>query len=103
MIVRSMDVGRVWDCMLCACVSEESGEGEGTGSEASSLLSYTLRYVSLTELGTLLCQFGLREPMHLYACVSEEGGNGEGADIPFQSFPTKITLGLRSAISAVIG
>jgi len=27
--------------------------GEGAGSEAPSLLSYTLRYVSLTELGTL--------------------------------------------------
>jgi hypothetical protein len=42
-------------------------------------LSYTLRYVSLTELGHV-SQFGLREPMHLCVCVSEEGGDGEGAD-----------------------
>jgi hypothetical protein len=70
-------VWRVWDGMLCTCVSEEGGDGEGAGSEAPSLLSYTLRYVSLAELGTL-CQFGLREPMHLCACVSEEGGDGQG-------------------------
>jgi hypothetical protein len=50
----------------------------GTGSGASSLLPYTLRYVCLAELGTL-CQFGFREPMHLCACVSEEGGVGEGS------------------------
>jgi hypothetical protein len=47
---------------LCVYVSEGGGDGEGTDSETSSLLSYTLRYVSLTELGTLF-QFGLREPM----------------------------------------
>jgi hypothetical protein len=35
---------------------EEGGDGEGVVSEAVSLLSYTLRYVSLAELGTL-CQF----------------------------------------------
>jgi hypothetical protein len=51
MKVRSVDVGRVWDCMLCTCVSEEGGDGEGEISEAPSLLSYTLRYVSLAELG----------------------------------------------------
>jgi hypothetical protein len=80
MKVRSVSVGRVWDCMLCTCVSEEGGDGEGAssdlkhhlcchthldtsvsreeggdgegaGSEAPSLLSYTRRYVSLTELG----------------------------------------------------
>jgi hypothetical protein len=28
---------------LCTCVSEEGGDGEGAGSEASSLLSYTPR------------------------------------------------------------
>jgi hypothetical protein len=33
MKVRSVDVGRVWDCMLCACVSEEGGNGEGVCSE----------------------------------------------------------------------
>jgi hypothetical protein len=64
--------------MLCVSVSEEVGDGEGTVSEAPTLLSYTLRYIRLAELGTL-CQFGLREPMHLCACVSEEGGDGKGA------------------------
>ncbi len=44
-------------------VSEEVGDGEGTVSEASSLLSYTLRYVSLMEVGTV-CQIGFREPMY---------------------------------------
>ena len=58
MKVRIMGVGRVWDGMLCTCVREVGGDGEGAGTEASSLMSYTLRYVSLTELGTL-CQFGL--------------------------------------------
>ena len=35
---------------LCTCVSEEGGDGESVDSEASSLLSYTLRYVRLTDL-----------------------------------------------------
>ena len=43
MKVRSVGVRRVWDCMLCACVSEEGGDrGEGVGFEAPSLPSYTL-------------------------------------------------------------
>ncbi len=71
MKVRIVDVRRVW-------VSEEGGDGEDTGSEPPSLLSYTLRYVSLSELVTL-CRVGLRDPMHLCACVSEEGGDGQGA------------------------
>jgi hypothetical protein len=62
---------------LCTCVNEEGGDGEGPGSEVSSLLSYTIRYVSLAELGNV-CQVGLREPMHLCTCVSEEGGDGDG-------------------------
>ena len=33
---------------LCTWVSEERGDGERADSEALSLLSYTLRYVSLT-------------------------------------------------------
>ena len=48
--------------MMCTYVSEECWDGEGAVSEAPSLLSYTHRYVSLAELGTV-CQFGLREPM----------------------------------------
>jgi len=51
--VRSVGVGRVWDCMMCACVSEEGGDGEGADSETTSLLSYTLRYVSLRGVGPL--------------------------------------------------
>ena len=38
---------------------EEGGDGESADSEASSLISYTFRYVSLTDLDTLY-QFGLR-------------------------------------------
>ncbi len=49
----------------------------GVDSEGSSLLSYTLRYVSLSELGTVY-QFVLWEPMHLCTYVSEEGGDGAG-------------------------
>ena len=64
-------MGRVWDCMLCTCVSEEGGDGEGEISEAPSLLLYTLRYVSLSELGTV-CRVGLREPMDL--CGYMDGG-----------------------------
>ncbi len=64
-------------CVHVTCVSEEGGDGEGTGSEAPSLLSYTLTYVSLVELGTL-CQFGFRVPMNLCVSMSEEGGDGEG-------------------------
>jgi hypothetical protein len=37
MKVRSVVVRRVWDCMLCVFVSEEGGDGEGAGSETSSL------------------------------------------------------------------
>ena len=32
---------------LCTCVSKEGGDGESAGSEALSMLSYTLIYVSL--------------------------------------------------------
>jgi hypothetical protein len=43
---------------LCTCVREEGGNGEGEVSKESSLLSYTLGYVSLAELGNV-CQVGL--------------------------------------------
>ena len=61
---------------LCTCVSEEGGDGESAGSEAPSLLSYTLKYVSFAEGGSV-CRVALQEPMHLCTCVSEEGGDGE--------------------------
>jgi hypothetical protein len=78
MKVRSLGVRRVWDCILCGCVREEGGDGEGPVSETPSLLSYILRYVSLTELVTL-CRVGWRDPMHLCTSVNEEGGDEEGA------------------------
>ena len=67
MKVRRVDVGRVWDCMLCTYMNEKGGDGEGENSEVPSRLSYTLRYVSFTKLDHV-CQFGFREPIHL--CVS---------------------------------
>jgi hypothetical protein len=91
MKVRNVGVGRVWDCMMCTSVSEEGGDGEGESSETPSLLSYTLRYVSLTEL-VHECQFGFREAIHLHTpvCRCERGGWGRGG------------FGLRNDISVVI-
>ena len=63
---------------LCTCVSEEGGDGEVARSETPSLLSYTLRYVSFEEVGSIY-RVALREPIHLCTCVSEEGGDGEVA------------------------
>jgi hypothetical protein len=40
-------VVRVWDWILCTCVSKEGGDGESADSEALSLLSYTFRYVKI--------------------------------------------------------
>ena len=45
---------------LCTCVSKEGGNGEDTGSETLSLMSYTLRYVSLPDV-VRKCQFGLSD------------------------------------------
>ena len=53
----------------------DRGGGGGEGVVSESLLSYKLRYVSLTELDNVF-QVGFREPMHLCTCVSEEGGDG---------------------------
>jgi hypothetical protein len=63
---------------LCTCVSEEGDDEEAECSEPSSLLSYTFRYVSFTEVRSV-CLVALREPMHLCTYVSEEGGDGEDA------------------------
>ena len=41
-------------------VNKEGGDGEGAGSEESSLLSYTLGYVSLTDLVRLCREEGGR-------------------------------------------
>ncbi len=59
--VRNVGVGRLGVCMVCTYVSEKGGDEKSSKSEVSedlSLLSYTLRYVSLVDLGRL-CQFGL--------------------------------------------
>ena len=51
--VRSVGVGRVVGYMLCTCVNEEGGGEKSVDSETLSLMSYTLRYVSLTDLDRL--------------------------------------------------
>ena len=61
---------------LCTCVIEEGDDRETVCSETPSLLSYTLRYVSVVDVGGV-CRVALREPMHLCTCVSEEGDDGE--------------------------
>ncbi len=76
MKVRIVGVRRVWDCMMCSFVREEGGDGKGAASKTPSLLSYILRYISLSELDTL-CRVGFRDPIHLYTSVNEEGGDGE--------------------------
>jgi hypothetical protein len=48
---------------LCTYVSEEGDDGETVRSETSSLLSYTLTYVSFTEVGRVF-RVPFREPMH---------------------------------------
>jgi hypothetical protein len=77
----------------------EGGDGVGVDSEAPSLLSYTLRYVSLAELNPL-CRVGLREPIHLCTCVSEEGGDREDAG---SETPSLISYTLRYVSLAEFG
>jgi hypothetical protein len=58
------------------------------------MLSYTLRYVSLTELVNVW-QVGLWEPIHLCTCVSEEVRDGEGVALEVRSsywFPLHSTF-----------
>jgi hypothetical protein len=49
-------------------LSNDRGDGRGEGVDAT-LLSYTLRYINLADLG-IICQVGL--PMHLCIRVNEE-------------------------------
>ncbi len=74
-----MGTGRVWaqKCHLCNLYCHTHLDK----SVSRSLLSYTIRYVSLTELVTL-CQFGFRVPIQLCSYVREEGGDGEGFRVP---------------------
>jgi hypothetical protein len=60
-------------------VTEEGGDGEAARSETPSLLSFTLRYVSFTEVVSI-CRVVLREPIQLCTCMTEEGVDGEAAD-----------------------
>ena len=53
---------------LCTCVSEERGDGEGVVSEVTSLLSYTLIYVSFTEVDSV-CRVALREAIDILDTV----------------------------------
>ncbi len=62
---------------LCTCVSEEGVDGEAVCSETPSLLSYTLTYVSFTEVGRVFGRVPFREPMNLCTYVSEEGDGEE--------------------------
>jgi hypothetical protein len=41
MKVRNMGVRRVWDGILCACVSEEGADGEGAGRKVISVVIHT--------------------------------------------------------------
>ncbi len=84
---------------LCTSVKKEGGDGEGEDTEEPSLLSYTLRYFSLTELGNV-CQVGFREPMYLCTRVSKEGGHGEGAGT---EAPSLLSYTLRYVSLAELG
>ncbi len=75
------------------------GDGEGAGTESPSLLSYTLRYVSLEELVNV-CQVGLWGPIHLCTYVRKEGGNGEGMDT---EAPSLLSYTLRYVSLAELG
>ena len=48
MKVRSVGVRRVWDCMLCGCVSEEGGDGKGADSETPSHILDIHTYVDIS-------------------------------------------------------
>jgi hypothetical protein len=60
-------------------------------SETPSLLSYTLRYVSVTEVDNV-SRVALREPIHLCTYVNEEGGDGEAA---YSEMPSLLSYTLR--------
>ena len=74
--VRSVGVGRVGVCMLCACDNEEREHGMGSGVNAT-MLSQTLAVISLAESAARA--FRLRKkPMNLCACDSEDASMGGG-------------------------
>ncbi len=54
---------------LCTCVSEEGDDRETVHSETPSLLSYTLRYVSFTEVGSDYHQGFALIYIYIYCCL----------------------------------
>jgi hypothetical protein len=80
-------------------VSEEGGDGEAACSETPSLMSYTLRYVSFTEID-IIFRVALREPMHLFTSVSEEGDDGE--DVSSET-PSLLSYTLRCVSFTEVG
>ncbi len=62
--------------LMCTCVNEEGDDGWTVCSETPSLLSYTHRYVSFTEVGRV-CRGGVtRTDGPVY--IRERGGWGQG-------------------------
>ncbi len=57
--VRNVGVVRVGVCITVYMRERGGGDGEGADSETPSLPSYTLRYISLTDLDRL-SQWGFR-------------------------------------------
>ena len=72
-------------------MNKEGGNGEDPSPETPSLLSYTLRYISFTEVGSI-CRVAFREQMNLCTCVNEEGDDGEG---PSPETPSLLSYTLR--------
>jgi hypothetical protein len=59
-------------------MSEEGDDGKSARSETPSLMVYTLRYVSFTEVDSVY-RVALRKPMYLCTCMREEGVDGKDA------------------------
>ena len=83
---------------LCACVSEERGDGEVAGSQALSLLSDTQIYINLATIDIRL--FAKRGPMHLCACESEEKKSSSASNKNKKLSITK-TVRVRASFSLV--
>jgi hypothetical protein len=58
---------------LCTYVSEEVFDGEAAYSKTPSLLSYTLRYVSFAEVGSV-CRVALRDTKKDFISSQRWGG-----------------------------
>jgi hypothetical protein len=82
---------------LCTCVNEERGVGESVDSEELSLMSYTLRYVSLVDLDRLAVWVVITDaPVY----IRERGGGGRGSLIIVAYFSVCLfATGLKKARS----